>query len=120
MSYSDNKVCRLWEDKFVDRNAPSIKRALYGCRYIIEADWRKVIIKEYAPNGKLWDWGLSPGFREQFIYPNCKLKDHVFVVEMRGMYADDEIFLRNELGLDAIYLGTNNERLATILKLQYS
>ena len=107
-------------DEHVDLNAQSIKRALFGCKYIIEVDWKKVFYRAPVTGKRLWSWDVIPAFQEQFMHPHCKVGEHAVIVEMRGLENTDEIFVRNEFGGDAVFVGTNNEANAVIIALKYT
>jgi hypothetical protein len=108
-----------WNDEHIDLNANSIKRAFFGCEYIIEIKWQKIFKRAPITGDRQWAWDIIPEFKEQFMHPYCKVGDHVVVAEMRGVENDDEIFVRNEFGGDAVFVGTNNKAAAVLIALKY-
>ena len=113
--------CR-WDAEHIDRSASNVRKALFGCNYIVEVRWRHIFQANYEakdrPTCPMWE--LRKEFVEQYTYPFRELDDHCVVIEMRGIHTDDkDIFERNEFGADGVFVGTNNKADATMIALKY-
>ena len=107
-----------WDEQHIDRNAPNLRAALHGCKFIIEVDWQKIFIADSNPDTP-HSWNLQTEFREQYTCPHRDIGDHCVVIEMRGIPDCDDIFVNNAFGYDHVFVGTNNEHDATMIGLKY-
>lgn len=108
---------REWNKENMHPSTTSLKDILHGFKYIVEVDHNKIYDMDEGPHGDI----LPQKFRRAYCYPYRELGDHVHIMIIRGMYTNDEnIFERNEFGLDACFVGTNNPFDATVIALKYS
>jgi len=109
-----------WDAEHVDRNAGNVREALFGFDYIIEVRWRNIFVADYEHDAIHPPWRVRKEFKEEYTYPFRELGEHSVILEMRGLYDERNIFVRNEFGTDGVFVGTNNKIDAMMITLTYS
>ena len=109
-----------WDAEHIDRHAGNVRAALFGFDHIIEVRWHKIFTADYKHTHRNPPWKLKDEFVTEYTYPFRELGQHSVIMEMRGVYDDKNIFVRNEFGGDGVFVGTNNSADAVMLALKYS
>jgi hypothetical protein len=109
----------LWNSQNIDKNASNIRDALHGLKYIVRVEWRKIYYNTVDDLTRNAPWSPVPEFEELYMYPYKKLGEHAVIVEMRGIDDETGIFMHNEFGMDAVFVGTNIKEDATMIALKY-
>ena len=105
-----------WNEENLRLHAGCIKDIFHGYKHIVEVNYSKVFENYREMNGTR----VYESFQVQFKYPHRELGDHTHLMLMRGRYThDDDIFARDEFGIDALFAGTNNDYDAMMLALKY-
>ena len=109
-----------WNKEHINRNASNVREALFGFDHIIEVNWRKIFEADFKHDKEDPPWKVRKAFNEVYTYPFRELGENSVILEMRGIYNERDIFVRNEFGGDGVFIGTNNEADAIMIALKYS